>query len=84
MLTPVQFTPLKRYDLMMMMGINVRASFACAQACIPFMKSSENAHILTLSPPIDLDPRWFGARALHHFEVRDDHVDNGASRGAPR
>ena len=61
MLTPVQFTPLKRYDLMM--GINVRASFACAQACIPFMKSSENAHILTLSPPIDLDPRWFGAHA---------------------
>ncbi len=61
MLTPVQYTPLKRYDLMM--NVNVRASFACAQACIPFMKASENAHILTLSPPIDLDPRWFGPHA---------------------
>lgn len=63
MLTPVQFTPLKRYDLMM--NVNVRASFACAQACIPYLKKSENGHIITLSPPIDMDPRWFGAHAAY-------------------
>jgi citronellol/citronellal dehydrogenase len=63
MLAPVQFTPLKRYDLMM--SINVRASFACAQACIPHLKKSDNGHIITLSPPIDMDPRWFGAHAAY-------------------
>lgn len=61
MLTPVEYTPLKRYDLMM--GVNVRASFACAQACIPHLKKSDNGHILTLSPPIDMDPRWFASHA---------------------
>lgn len=49
---------LKRYDLMQ--DINVRGTFAVSRACIPHLRKAENPHILTLSPPIDLDPRWLG------------------------
>jgi citronellol/citronellal dehydrogenase len=49
---------LKRYDLMQ--DINVRGTFAVSRACIPHLREAENPHILTLSPPIDLDPRWLG------------------------
>ncbi len=49
-------TAMKRFDLMM--GVNLRGAFACAQACLPFLKQAENPHILTLSPPIDLRPKW--------------------------
>jgi citronellol/citronellal dehydrogenase len=49
---------LKRYDLMQ--DINVRGTFAVSRACIPHMRGRENPHVLTLSPPIDLDPRWLG------------------------
>jgi citronellol/citronellal dehydrogenase len=48
--------PLKRFDLMN--GINVRGTYAVSQACIPHLKDRENPHILTLSPPILLDPKW--------------------------
>ncbi len=50
-------TPLKRYDLMM--DINVRGSFACAQAALPHLLRSPNPHVLTLAPPLDLQARWF-------------------------
>ena len=50
-------TPMKRYDLMM--DINVRGTFACAQACLPHLVKAANPHILTLCPPIDLNPKWF-------------------------
>lgn len=50
-------TPMRRFDLMF--GVNVRATFACGQACIPHLQKSDNPHILTLSPPINLDPKWF-------------------------
>ena len=49
---------LKRYDLMQ--DINVRGTFAVSRACIPHLREAENPHVLTLSPPIDLDPRWLG------------------------
>jgi citronellol/citronellal dehydrogenase len=49
---------LKRYDLMQ--DINVRGTFAVSRACIPHLRGRENPHIVTLSPPIDLDPRWLG------------------------
>jgi citronellol/citronellal dehydrogenase len=49
---------LKRYDLMQ--DINVRGTFAVSRACIPHLRGRENPHILTLSPPIDLAPRWLG------------------------
>ena len=56
-LTDTLNTPMKRFDLMF--SVNVRATFACSQAAIPYLKNSTNAHILTLSPPLNLNPRWF-------------------------
>ena len=49
---------MKRYDLMQ--DINVRGTFAVSRACIPHLRKGENPHVLTLSPPIDLDPKWLG------------------------
>jgi citronellol/citronellal dehydrogenase len=48
--------PLKRFDLMN--GIQVRGTYAVSRACIPHMKGRANPHILTLSPPIRLEPKW--------------------------
>jgi len=56
-LTGTLETPMKRFDLMW--GVNARGTFACSQACIPHLLKASNPHILTLSPPINLDPRWF-------------------------
>ena len=56
-LTDTLTTPMKRFDLMF--SVNVRATYACSQAAIPYLKNSPNAHILTLSPPLNLNPRWF-------------------------
>jgi citronellol/citronellal dehydrogenase len=47
---------MKRYDLMQ--DINTRGTFVVSKACIPHLKRAENPHILTLSPPINLEPRW--------------------------
>jgi len=49
---------IKRYDLMQ--AINTRGTFVVSRACIPHLKRSANPHILTLSPPISLEPRWLG------------------------
>jgi citronellol/citronellal dehydrogenase len=56
-LTPTLETPAKRFDLMW--GVNARATFLASQACIPHLKQSANPHILTLSPPLNLDAKWF-------------------------
>jgi citronellol/citronellal dehydrogenase len=60
-LTGTLETPMKRFDLMS--GVNVRGTFCVSQACIPFLKAAaqagRNPHILTLSPPLNLNPRWF-------------------------
>lgn len=50
-------TPMKRYDLMHQ--VNTRGTFIASQKAIPHLKKSDNPHILTLSPPIDLAPKWF-------------------------
>ena len=47
----------KRYDLMFQ--INTRAVMVCSQAALPYLKQSANGHILSLSPPLNLDPKWF-------------------------
>jgi citronellol/citronellal dehydrogenase len=47
---------IKRYDLMQ--SINTRGAFVVSRACIPYLKQSANPHILTLSPPVSLEPRW--------------------------
>ena len=57
MLTGTAATPMKRFDLMQ--GVNARGTFACSQACLPFLTKAKNPHILTLSPPLNLKPRWF-------------------------
>ena len=56
-LTGTLATPMKRFDLMHQ--VNARGTFLCSQTCIPALKRSPNPHILTLSPPLNLDPRWF-------------------------
>ncbi|WP_255526693.1 NAD(P)-dependent oxidoreductase [Photobacterium sp. BZF1] len=50
-------TPSKRFDLMF--SINVRGTYLLTQACLPYLRKSTNAHIVTLSPPIDISPQWF-------------------------
>jgi citronellol/citronellal dehydrogenase len=50
-------TTARRLDLMW--DVNMRATFLASQACIPHLKRAENPHILTLSPPLNLDPKWF-------------------------
>ena len=50
-------TPMKRFDLMQ--SVNVRGTFSCSRECLPFLKQSDNPHILTLSPPPKLRADWF-------------------------
>jgi citronellol/citronellal dehydrogenase len=52
----VEDVPLKRFDLMN--AIQVRGTYAVSQACIPHLKGRANPHILTLSPPLRLEPKW--------------------------
>jgi citronellol/citronellal dehydrogenase len=60
-LTGTSETPMKRFDLML--GVNVRGTFACTQACLPYLKASakagRNPHVLMLSPPLNMNPKWF-------------------------
>jgi citronellol/citronellal dehydrogenase len=56
-LTSTEQTEAKRFDLMH--SINVRGTFFVTKACIPFLKKSSNAHILTLSPPVNMNMKWF-------------------------
>ena len=56
-LTPTEQTEPKRFDLMM--DIEVRGTFFMCKACIPHLKKSSNGHILNLSPPLNLNPKWF-------------------------
>jgi citronellol/citronellal dehydrogenase len=56
-LTPTEKTEPKRYDLMY--DINVRGTFMVSRACIPHLKKGSNPHILNLSPPVNMDMKWF-------------------------
>lgn len=56
-LAPVGEMDVKRYDLIQ--SVNVRGTFVVTQACLPWLRRSSHAHVLTLSPPISLDPNWF-------------------------
>lgn len=55
-LTNTEQTETKRFDLMH--DINVRGTFLVTKYCIPFLKKSDNGHIITLSPPLNITPRW--------------------------
>jgi len=56
-LTGTLQTPMKRFDLMM--GVNLRGTFLCSQACLPHLAKAANPHILTLSPPLNMSAKWF-------------------------
>jgi citronellol/citronellal dehydrogenase len=62
-LTPTLQTSAKRLDLMW--DVNMRATFLASQACIPHLKQADNPHILSLSPPLSLDPKWFAPHVAY-------------------
>jgi citronellol/citronellal dehydrogenase len=66
-LTGTLETPMKRFDLMM--GVDVRGTFLCSQACLPHLlqaaRAGGNPHILTLSPPLNMDPKWFAPHVAY-------------------
>ena len=55
--------PMKRYDLMQ--SINTRGTFLVSKACLPHLKEAENPHVLTLSPPLNMEPRWFATHVAY-------------------
>jgi citronellol/citronellal dehydrogenase len=62
-LTGTEATDMKRYDLMQQ--INARGTFLTSKACIPHLKRAANPHVLMLSPPLDMSPRWFGPHVAY-------------------
>jgi citronellol/citronellal dehydrogenase len=62
-LTGTLQTPLRIYDRMM--TVNTRGTFVVSQACLPHLKRAENPHILNLSPPLNMDPRWFAPHVAY-------------------
>jgi len=66
-LTGTLETPMKRFDLMF--GINVRGTYCVSQACLSFLrqaaKAGRNPHILNLSPPLNMDPKWFQSHVAY-------------------
>jgi len=62
-LTGTLDTPVKRFDLMI--GVNVRGTFLCSQACIPHLKRAANPHILAISPPLNMQERWFAPHVAY-------------------
>lgn len=55
--------PMKRFDLIF--AVNVRATFMCSKLCAPFLKKSSNPHILNLSPPLNMQAKWFQAHVAY-------------------
>ncbi|MFD6106788.1 SDR family oxidoreductase [Nocardia salmonicida] len=58
-LAPTEVLPIKRFDLMQQ--IQLRGTYLLSSACLPHLRRSDNAHILSLSPPLNLAPEWLGA-----------------------
>ena len=56
-------TPMKRYDLMHQ--VNTRGTFLVTQSCLPYLKEAANPHVLMLSPPPNLDPKWFAPHTAY-------------------
>ncbi len=56
-LTDAEDLSMKKYDLMQ--SINARGSFLLSRECAPFLRKGTNPHVLTLSPPLSMDPKWF-------------------------
>jgi citronellol/citronellal dehydrogenase len=56
--SPSATIAMKRYDLMQ--DVNVRGTFLLSRTCLPYLREAANPHVLTLSPPLSLDPKWYG------------------------
>jgi citronellol/citronellal dehydrogenase len=56
--SPSATIAMKRYDLMQ--DVNTRGTFLLSRMCVPYLREALNPHVLTLSPPLSLDPRWYG------------------------
>lgn len=62
-LTDTPATKIKRYDLMQ--SINTRGTFVCTRAALPHLERAANPHVLTLSPPLDLQAKWFAPHVAY-------------------
>jgi citronellol/citronellal dehydrogenase len=62
-LSPMRELPVKRFDLMQQ--VNARGTFVVTQACLPHLRESEHAHVLTLSPPLSVDRRWLAGHSAY-------------------
>tara|TARA_R100000005_G_scaffold92863_1_gene67100 strand:- start:8329 stop:9156 length:828 start_codon:yes stop_codon:yes gene_type:complete len=62
-LTGTLETPMKRFDLMHQ--INVRGTYLCSQKAIPYLKKSDNPHVLNLSPPLNFEAHWFSPHVAY-------------------
>jgi citronellol/citronellal dehydrogenase len=62
-LTDTPATEIKRYDLMQ--SINTRGTFVCTRAALPYLERAANPHVLTLSPPLDLQAKWFAPHVAY-------------------
>jgi citronellol/citronellal dehydrogenase len=62
-LTGTLQTDMKRYDLMN--GINARGTYLVSRTCIPYLKKAANPHVLNLSPPLDMNPKWFAVHTAY-------------------
>ncbi|MCF6389415.1 NAD(P)-dependent oxidoreductase [Mycobacterium sp. MBM] len=60
---PTETLPAKKFDLMM--DINVRGTFLLTKAALPHLRRSANAHVITLAPPLNLNPYWLGAHPAY-------------------
>ncbi len=62
-LAPTPEVPMKRYDLMH--GVNVRGTFVSSQKALPWLEKADNPHILNLSPPLNMDAKWFAPHVAY-------------------
>ncbi|MGE5183448.1 MAG: SDR family oxidoreductase [Acidobacteriota bacterium] len=62
-LTPTEQTEMKRYDLMH--GINTRGTFLVSKLCLPHLRKAANAHVLNISPPLNMETRWFAPHVAY-------------------
>src|SRR5437899_3493056 len=62
-LTPTPATTMKRFDLMHQ--VNTRGTYLCTQQCVPHLTRAANPHVLMISPPLNLDPRWFAPHVAY-------------------
>ena len=62
-LTSTEATEMKRYDLMH--SVNTRGTFLCSKLCIPHLKKADNPHVLNMSPPLNMEERWFAPHVAY-------------------